>query len=567
MSGAVPGLTVLVTWWELPPPQVALAELEQAVEAVPRILQLSALDGWRGLPERVRRRRRRFRLDLARRGRKTGRALVKVRGGTRFGRAVVRLTAAPPSASADPYAARLLGRALPDSGPTLLVVTDHRSARAAWEVGRDVPGLVAVLGLGAAGRLVEAVGAAGVPWADWGDVAGDVDPDHLYAALPGPAGGEPIAPHELRDVGSEPLVLPAPPAEAGPALLVAPANYAGQGAAWVRALGRHEGRPAANLHVVRAGAPFSFAADHPVTEVEWPLPAVRRRIAAEAVGPATHVLVEALRPVLDLAGTATSAWDFEAGARDVAALRHSGRTVAVLLHGSESRRPAEHAERYPHSPFRGRESQADVARLVSATDTVHRLLGELPDVPRFVSTPDMLDFVPGARWLPVVVRESAFEPGVAVLARRLPVVLHAPSSPLMKGSDVVDEVLGRLQEEGVVEYRRLREVPPALVADHVRDADLVVDQVALGNLGVLALEAMACGRVVLGHALPEVLSRYGETVPLVVVDPVALREQVLGLLADREQVGRLAQAGPGFVRRHHDGARSAAVLASFLAGR
>lgn len=206
-----------------------------------------------------------------------------------------------------------------------------------------------------------------------------------------------------------------------------------------------------------------------------------------------------------------------------------------------------------------------MTRLQGATAAVHRELDSLGhEVVRFVSTPDMLDFVPGAQWLPVVVRPDAFVPGAPVLARRVPVVLHAPSNPLLKGSDVVDEALTRLHDEGRVEYRRLYGVPPTLVADHVRDADVVIDQVALGNLGVMALEAMACGRLLMAHALPEVLGRYDEEVPMVVVDPVSLVDQLCSALDARDESREIAAAAPAFVRRHHDGRRSVEVLSPFL---
>jgi hypothetical protein len=203
--------------------------------------------------------------------------------------------------------------------------------------------------------------------------------------------------------------------------------------------------------------------------------------------------------------------------------------------------------------------------LVKATDQVHALLAGLPpEVPVFVSTPDMVDLVPGATWVPTVVRRDALEPGSPVLQGDRPVVLHAPSNPLMKGSDVVDAVLTRLQDEGLLEYRRLTAVPPPLVGHQVRQVDVVVDQIALGNLGVMGLEAMACGRAVLGHALPSVLARYGENVPLGIVDPVGLEQQVRDLLAHPDRLRALAAAGPAFVQRHHDGRRSAEALKGFL---
>ncbi|MGN6245909.1 MAG: hypothetical protein ACTHQ3_19845 [Motilibacteraceae bacterium] len=571
LPAAVPGApAVVVGWWDVEPPGPSLDDLAALTGRAPLVVRLSP----RHVPrthgdtpaERAVLAWRRGRRRVERGGIALSRRMVRLRGGTRPARLVLKVTRQPRLPVTDTSAATRLAQVLPPGpAPLLVAVTDTRSAAAAWTATQDREAAAVVLGLEAAARLVAAVGASDRPWSEWIDVAGDTDPDHVYAVLPGPCGEPAPAPHTLEADGS---ALALPPAGDGPTrLLIAPANYAGQGAAWAVAVQDRLGVRAQNLHVVRADAPFVFAADHPVTSSEWTLPAVRRRIVQDAVGPATHVLLESMRPIVDVEGTAPSGWDFAAGGRDARALLAGGRRLAVLLHGSESRTPDRHAEVYPHSPFRDAGDSLPVRRLRGATEAVHAQLDALREefgVGRFVSTPDMLDFVPGATWLPVVVRRDAFVAGVPALERRRPVVLHAPSNPLMKGSDVVDAAMARLHDAGLIEYRRLTGVPPALVGDLVRDADVVVDQVALGNLGVMALEAMASGRLVLAHALPEVLARYGEDVPLVLVDPTTLSEVVADVVARREHFAQVAARGPEFVRRHHDGRRSAAAIAPFL---
>jgi hypothetical protein len=553
MSGR---LRVVVSWLDTTPGKAALAEVGRELGVKPELLPLREKEPGAWGTRRAAARSRR-----AARGLRLGRKLARTRGGTRLGRWVIKVTKEPKQLTVTQLRALRIREGVAGTRPVLLVAMDASAAAYAWALRPDHPHVLAVNGLGPAARVARAVLASGRPWEDWPEVVGDVTPSHLYAALPGLADGSIHTQHELEEPRA---AEPAPAVSgSGPRLLTGPANYAGQGAAWVRAVETHLGVPAANIAVARSGTAFSFAADHPVTQEEWELTAVRRRLADEAVGPATHVLVESLRPLLDCTGEAASGWDFTAGAADVRALAASGRRVGILLHGSESRRPARHAELYPHSPFAG--LPASAAGLVTATDLVHELLAGLTDVPLFASTPDLLDFVPGATWVPTVVRRDAFEPGTPVLQGNLPVFLHAPSNPLLKGSDVVDDVLGRLADEGLLEYRRLTDVPPPLVAHHVRRADVVVDQIALGNLGVMGLEAMACGRAVLGHAIPDVLARYGETVPLGLVDPVGLEQQVRELLADRGRITELGAAGPEFVRRHHDGRRSAEALKGFLA--
>ena len=376
------------------------------------------------------------------------------------------------------------------------------------------------------------------------------------AAAPGAAG----------PATSDPVVSDSGRSSGAPHLLIGPANYAGQGAAWARAVDGRDGITARNLAVVNPASPFIFPADVSLTSVDWADPIIRARAAVEAVLPATHVIVEAMRPLLGLGSRdVANAWDVQAGGREVLRLMSSGRRVGLVLHGSEARRPGEHAQRYTTSPFGREEHAKETAVRTKATDAVHALLAEL-DAPRFVTTPDMLDFVPRATWLPIVVGPTAFRPGRELFSEARPVVVHAPSSGPLKGSEYVDPVLEGLHEQGLIEYRRLHHIPPSLVSAYLRNADIVVDQVVLGNPGVLATQALACGRVVVSHLPDQVRARYGSHVPVAEATPESLGEVIRALVFDRDVAREFAAQGPDFARTHHDGRRSAEVLARFVQG-
>lgn len=126
-----------------------------------------------------------------------------------------------------------------------------------------------------------------------------------------------------------------------------------------------------------------------------------------------------------------------------------------------------------------------------------------------------------------------------------------------------------LHERGLIEYRRIQGVSPEEVRTIIGSADLVLDQFRLGSYGVTACEAMAAGRVVLGHVTEHNRQRVqeanGDELPIVEATVENIREVVLELLDDRERAQKIAAQGPGFVRRLHDGSFSAKVLSSFLA--
>jgi len=95
-------------------------------------------------------------------------------------------------------------------------------------------------------------------------------------------------------------------------------------------------------------------------------------------------------------------------------------------------------------------------------------------------------------------------------------------------------------------------------------ADIVLDQFSLGSYGVLAAQAKAAGRVVVGHVTQEVRSLCPGDLPIVEATPDHLVEVIRGLLTDRDVAVASAHAARRYVADVHSGERSAQVLTAAL---
>jgi hypothetical protein len=186
-------------------------------------------------------------------------------------------------------------------------------------------------------------------------------------------------------------------------------------------------------------------------------------------------------------------------------------------------------------------------------------------VPVFVSTPDLLEDLPEAVWCPVVVDIDRWATTrLPFELDRLPVVVHAPSSAAVKGSALIEPAMRRLDDAGLIEYRRLTDVPSAAMPTAIADADIVLDQFRIGSYGVAACEAMAARRVVVGYVSDAVRSRVrratGAEVPIVEADADSIESVVRSLIDDPDGSRRAARLGRDFVVDLHGGARSSAAL-------
>ncbi|MGR2753267.1 glycosyltransferase [Agromyces arachidis] len=357
---------------------------------------------------------------------------------------------------------------------------------------------------------------------------------------------------------------PIRPPDGARRLLVAPANFAGQGWAWARAAERIDGVGARSM-THRGAAGFGFRSDYEVDTRAFLRSRGWQRAQFAAVSSGfTHVLVEAELPIFGglFRGDV---------AREVAALRAEGVRVAMVAHGSDVRLPSRHRSLDTDSPFApGRfDGTDDLERMARRNLDVLARVG----APVFVSTPDLLADLPDATWLPVVVGErwldDAGADAPAVLQAAVPTVVHIPSRAGLKGSAEIEPVMRRLDAEGLVRYERREGVAADAMPELYRRADVVLDQFALGSYGVAACEALASGRVVVGHVRGEVREHVrregGAELPIVQARASELEGVIRDVVADRDRFRVVAAQGPAFVRSVHDGGRSAEVLdAAFL---
>lgn len=342
-------------------------------------------------------------------------------------------------------------------------------------------------------------------------------------------------------------------------LFIGPVNFASQGYAWARAAERLPGVRAVSMAYHAAGD-YGFAVDQPVPASVYLLShRWSREQSAKILAGSTHVIIEAGRHLFgDVYGRTVL--------QEIDQMRAAGIRVALLGHGSDARSGPRHRTEYPDSPYHS-ETWTDRDALERESEA-HRALMRASSAPVFVSTPGMIDDVPDARWLPVVVDIARWETDRVVMADEVPLVVHAPSSPIVKGSDLIEPALRELADSGLIRYERLSKVPAAQMPQKIAQADIVLDQFRLGDYGVAACEAMAAGAVVVGNITGSVRERVravtGLELPIVQSRPHEIGSVLRELMANRRSAQAVAARGRAFVETTHDGTASAQVLRAFL---
>jgi glycosyltransferase involved in cell wall biosynthesis len=306
---------------------------------------------------------------------------------------------------------------------------------------------------------------------------------------------------------------------------------------------------------------LDFPADHLVSAEQFRHDAAwAEEFRAHVRNTYTHAILESNRPVFGARQPDARA--------DIGYLRDAGLGVALVAHGSDVRIPSVFSEMEHWSPFPSLDPSYLATLERKARDTVELFTNY--SGPVFVSTLSLLSFVPNASWCPVVVNPGSWAtPQPSLGSGRRPVVVHAPSNPVLKGAELLDRLLAELVRHRVIEYRRFAEVPPSQMPAVYREADIVVDQISgIADYGVAACEAMAAGRIVVSHVSTDVRDqvrqRTGLELPIIEATPENICETIIGLVDDADSASSVASSGPAFVRQVHDGSLSAEILAPFV---
>jgi glycosyltransferase involved in cell wall biosynthesis len=135
-----------------------------------------------------------------------------------------------------------------------------------------------------------------------------------------------------------------------------------------------------------------------------------------------------------------------------------------------------------------------------------------------------------------------------------PIVFHAPSDQLVKGTPTIRAAMDAVAQETPLRPLLISGVPRAEVLAQIARADVVVDQLNQVTTGVFALEAMALGKPVLLQYDRTLQAPFAQDVPAIAVTADTLAGELQALVADDARRAQLGRAGAEYVRRVHDAA-------------
>lgn len=227
---------------------------------------------------------------------------------------------------------------------------------------------------------------------------------------------------------------------------------------------------------------------------------------------------------------------------DIPILKLLGKKIVFEYHGSEIRPPS-----FLHKYF-----NFSTKLFILLRQLVSKLIVKIFVDEVLVTTPDLLDYVSSAKFIPVVVEESwlSWGGGKNDKAGKI-IIAHAPTNRVIKGTDYIVAAVDQLKKEDLpVELDLIEGVFPSKVRERLGRADIVIDQVLLGWYGMVAVQAMALSKPVVCYIRDD-LRKYAPGLPIVSATTINLTGVLRKLVVDSKIREELGRQGSTFVRKFH----------------
>jgi hypothetical protein len=241
-----------------------------------------------------------------------------------------------------------------------------------------------------------------------------------------------------------------------------------------------------------------------------------------------------------------------------------GKPSVIEFGGSDIRDPRIESSHNPYYAARG--TGYEYAQWESPENSVRvQRLFAAAGAEVIVSEPSLVEHVRGDVFNAVhVIRQRVFtrdfKPAYPDPAAARPVVVHASSAPVAKGTRAVLTAVAALQDRVSFEFVQLERVSRHEALAAMRRADIYLDQFVLGSHGSATIEALSLGKPVVLYLTPRVVARLPPDLPLVNATQESLPEALESLLQDGRRRYELGRAGRSYAERYHD----AVVLAHEL---
>lgn len=131
-------------------------------------------------------------------------------------------------------------------------------------------------------------------------------------------------------------------------------------------------------------------------------------------------------------------------------------------------------------------------------------------------------------------------------------IVHAPTSPEIKGTDSVLKVIEELKSKYSFNFILVQGMSHSEAKKIYEEADIIIDQLRIGSYGLLAIEAMAMGKAVICYISDPMKDKYPKDLPIISANPDNLKDKLEYLISNKDMIPEIGKNGRLFIEKYHD---------------
>ncbi|ALX49246.1 glycosyltransferase family 4 protein [Lentibacillus amyloliquefaciens] len=239
---------------------------------------------------------------------------------------------------------------------------------------------------------------------------------------------------------------------------------------------------------------------------------------------------------------------FFADKSDLKMLERAGKKMVVHHHGSEIRLKSAAQTNNPYVRIKPEWTEEKINRRNStlANYIAHAIVQDY-ELESYIKTAYKHVHV-----IPHTIDANQYTPHYPSPKNTPPLVVHAPSSRHIKGTEFILNAVNELKRSGLsFQFQLIEGVSNEEAKNLIAKADLVIDQLLIGASGYISSEAMAFGKPVICYIRQDLVSKYPRGLPVVNANPDTITAVLKNLLQNPQKWKDLGIKGRKYIEKHH----------------
>ncbi|WP_229683123.1 glycosyltransferase family 4 protein [Virgibacillus oceani] len=235
--------------------------------------------------------------------------------------------------------------------------------------------------------------------------------------------------------------------------------------------------------------------------------------------------------------------------KDLEILKQAGKKMIVHHHGSDIRIPSVARKNNPYVRTKPEWTDEKINHNVSILSKYmdHAIVQDY-ELEGYISNSYKYVHV-----IPHTIDVQQFNPQFSQTKNNSPLIVHAPSSRYIKGTEFILNAVQELKRSGLAfRFKLIEGLPNQEAKNLLAKSDIVIDQLRIGAYGFVSSEAMALGKPVICYIRDDLVAKYPKELPIVNANPDTIVEVLKSLIANPLKRNELGKKGRKYVKLYHD---------------